>query len=292
MSVAWLSEWNLLHQRIEGLARAAEAMQAALGVQSTDHFSVVRRVIGPAVEEVLGALREFQNRYAGSLPDGAVRALRRSESLSVNLTSDSAALGNLQVVTAIRATAAEMDFHLGDPQLVGQRLTERAFLHLNRSLVVDDQLRDRWLTAFEKNEPACEKLGAVHLLAHGVYAFKANAEGGATDLVLSSPPRDTDLAAAEFLVLTEWKRIVDDGDAATKALEARAQTHAYRNHMLAGVELRTVRYIVLVSERQLASCPADLLEDGVRFKHINVAIDPDSPSKLARRAARRKKPGS
>src|SRR3989442_569356 len=38
--------------------------------------------------------------------------------------------------------------------------------------------------AFEAGVPACESLGACHLLAHSVWAFKTSAEGERTDLVL------------------------------------------------------------------------------------------------------------
>ena len=62
--------------------------------------------------------------------------------------------------------------------------TERALQHLQRSLIVDDVLRKRWLNAFDKREDHVEALGAVHLLGHGIFAFKVNAAGARTDLVV------------------------------------------------------------------------------------------------------------
>lgn len=45
--------------------------------------------------------------------------------------------------------------------------SKRAFLHLQRLLAVDADIRAKWKGAFEaehKGELSCEKLGAVHLL--------------------------------------------------------------------------------------------------------------------------------
>lgn len=287
MSGAWLGEWKLLYERVEGLSRAAGQMRGTLGVNSQDLSSVVRNVIGPATLATIKALLSFRTRFADSLPEGAVLSLSRLDALHVNLTSDAAALGTLQVTAGVLATASEVNFCLGDAEIAGQRLVDRAFLHLNRSLVVDPQLQARWKAAFEVDEPACEKLGAVHLLGHGIYPFKTSAAGGATDLVLSKPLTGEDASAADFLVLTEWKRVVDEDTTVDTAAAARVQATAYTQHVLAGVELRRVRYVVLVSLRQLIACPADVQgAGGVTFRHVNVAVDPDSPSVLGKRSPR------
>ena len=54
--------------------------------------------------------------------------------------------------------------------------SERAFLHLRRLLAVDRDVRAKWKAAYEgkQGEVACEALGAVHLLSHGIYAFKVD----------------------------------------------------------------------------------------------------------------------
>lgn len=207
MSGGWFSEWKLLHERIESLSGAATALQLNFAVVSTDHCSVVRKVIGPAAEEILEALRSFRSRFEGSVPTQATQSLQRLQSLSLNLSSDDAALGNLQVIAGILATASEVNFHLADPQTAAHRLVERAFLHLTRSLAIDGQLRKRWLDAFDYGETRCEKLGAVHLLSHGIWGFKVSAAGAATDLILSERPllgSGLNVSVAEFLVLTEW----------------------------------------------------------------------------------------
>ena len=62
--------------------------------------------------------------------------------------------------------------------------------------------------AFQTGAPVCESLGACHLLAHSIWAFKTSAEGNAP-ILSSGVPRDiTDEVrfASQGVILTEWKR--------------------------------------------------------------------------------------
>jgi hypothetical protein len=81
------------------------------------------------------------------------------------------------------------------------------FQHLQRLIVVDDEARRKWQAAFAKGEVECEKLGAVHLLGHGIWAFKIDARGGRTDLVYQEPAGGLikEQQYAEGFVLTGWK---------------------------------------------------------------------------------------
>ena len=136
------------------------------------------------------------------------------------------------------------------PAVVAKRLSERAFNHLNRSIVVDNELRAKWNKAFKREEPACEKLGAVHLLLHGIWAFKVDAEGERTDLVFNEPILESSSVerTAEALVLTEWKRVLSPTETEAMAAEARKQAARYTVGALGGVELAGYRFIVLVSK--------------------------------------------
>src|SRR5262245_26727541 len=130
VNAAWIGEWTRLAQRIEALSRAAESMQSSFKVNSTDLSSTVRKVIAPSGNDLLGDISAFLNRFKPSLPSRAAAALTRlGQSAHFNL-DDGAALGNLQTIAGILATASEVNFHLGDPQIGGARLVERAFLHL------------------------------------------------------------------------------------------------------------------------------------------------------------------
>jgi hypothetical protein len=174
---------------------------------------------------------------------------------------------------------------LADRQEIIRARSERAFLHLQRSLAVDPDLRAKWFAAYKSGEPQCEALGSVHLLAHGVYAFKVHAKGARTDLVFNEPLDPAiERRGLEGLVLTEWK-LGDEKNAPARFQEARTQAELYGAGPLAGGELRAYRYLVLVSVKALPSTlvPPDIASGGVIYRHINISVDPDVPSRQARK---------
>jgi hypothetical protein len=80
-------------------------------------------------------------------------------------------------------------------------------LHLQWSLAVDRQLRERWEEALDdRGEVSCEALGGVHLLWQGIFAFKVHTPPARTDLVLNKAIDALEERAVEGFVLTEWKR--------------------------------------------------------------------------------------
>ena len=88
---------------------------------------------------------------------------------------------------------------------------------------------------------------------------------------------------ADGLILTEWKVARTDDRSHAKFAEARAQAKLYTQGVLAGVELTTVRYAVVVSSQRVEE-PADMQDGTVVYRHINVAVDPETPSKASRRS--------
>jgi len=82
-------------------------------------------------------------------------------------------------------------------------------------------------------------------------------------------------------VLTEWKR-ARSSEVEKRFKEARHQAALYAEKALAGIELASYRYAVVITERR-ESPPPDLSEDGITYRHINIAVDPETPSKVARR---------
>ncbi len=159
--------------------------------------------------------------------------------------------------------------------------TERALQHLQRSLLVDELLRQRWLNAFDKREEQIEALGAVHLLSHGIFAFKVNAAGARTDLVLpDSVPGDV-ARYSTGIVLTEWKLVKPKYKPEVKFAEARTQAALYASGPLAAMELRRTRYAIVVS-KQTVQCPPDEERDGVVYRNVNISLSPSYPSKAVR----------
>jgi hypothetical protein len=187
--MSYLSGWRTLSSRISGLVAAGNL----LCVQAPTSVSAVRD-IREHCSRVVDAAREFASRYSGTLPAEAGLCLQGAISKVGPYTAD-ATRATLESQRAFIATAlvmltafeSEMSFILSDNQAEIRTRAERAFEHLQRSIVADPATRERWKVAFAEGETACEKLGAAHLLSHGIWAFKTNAEGGRTDLVYQEP---------------------------------------------------------------------------------------------------------
>jgi len=172
---------------------------------------------------------------------------------------------------------------VNDAEAVGRSLVARAFAHLQRSIVADSVVQDRWKKAFDEGETACEKLGAVQFLLHGVWAFKASATGERTDLVFGEPlvVENEVRTAADTLVLTEWKVVKDQRELTLKANQALEQARRYSGGILAGFELSSRRYLVIVSS-DLLPMPALKQEGGVIYEYVNLAVSPSVPSKASK----------
>jgi len=179
---------------------------------------------------------------------------------------------------------AEFEFLISDTEMRSRSLVDRAITHLQRTIMADEVVRQRWIDAYRNGEPACEKLGACHFLSHGIWAFKANSEGGRTDLVLNTDLEITDnlRSSAEALVLTEWKLVRDGHRLEAVAKEAYDQACRYTKGVLAGFELASRRYLVLVSDREVRM-PAPKKVGRVTYEYRNIAVNPDVPSRAAKR---------
>lgn len=281
----YLDQWKALASRIRGLMQAGQLHAHYLAVRSSDSYGRGKRLREQSAS-ILTALEAFRDRFRQSLPPTAVDAIEYFINHSANLirsTIDHPDLRDESAWAALVALAAletEISFILSDVQQSIRARSERAFAHLQRSIVADADIRRKWQVALSEGEVACEKLGAVHLLLHGIWAFKVNATGERTDLVFQEPARD--LAAeqqyADGLVLTEWKVAAAGGRAEDRFREARSQAGRYAQGALAGSELTAYRYAIVVSSQHVDT-PGDVIENGVVYRHINIVVDPRSPSR-------------
>lgn len=282
-------EWNRLSARIRGLVAASE-LSASLFAKQEDTLGTVVQ-LGKLADSIAGAV----NSFGGSLDvsefpvkqkiyDAVERVWSVIDPASGSAKAATPALRQnciLSAVVTLSALEAEVSYLLFDRQSAIRLRAERAFEHLQRSIVVDESVRQRWEHAFESGEVECERLGAVHLLGHGIWAFKVNAAGGRTDLVYQEPLQDLlhAMRSSEGLVLTEWKRHEAEGrDAASSFKKARAQAKAYASGILAGTELTRVRYAIVVSAREV-EIPDEFLDGNITYRHINVAVSPHVPSR-------------
>jgi hypothetical protein len=280
--MSWLIEWKAISAHIQGLLEAASfySGSATSGLERRDIFAVGSRQLIPHIRKICTILSKFRHDYKDSIPPDAADSLEDllNKYDTWHVSDD---FGYVHImVTVLVSFRAQFEYHISDTSVVAKRLSERAFIHLQRSIVADKEYRQKWVEAFDRDEPACEKLGAVHLLLHGIWAFKVNTAGERTDLVFNEPILESSSVerAAEALVLTEWKRVVSPTETEAMASDARKQAARYTVGALGGVELTSYRFIVLVSKDTL-TLPADHSENSVVYRHVNVAVNPKPPSK-------------
>jgi hypothetical protein len=287
--MSWRGEWRAIDARIVGLGTSARDLVRSYGVRSNDILSVIKTVLIPSANRLFQDLTAFLKANKQAIPKEGASVIesfltKHGNSLTPGQTHED--LAALQLVAILVSVAAEATYYFSDADVEAKRTIERAFVHLQRSLAVDADLRDRWQSA--QLETECEALGAIHLLAHGIWSFKAHGAKSRTDLVLGCPLESDNLqhANAEAMVLTEWK-MVSEGTLDAKATEAYEQVRDYQSGLLAGFEVTSARYLVMVSESQL-KMPLDRHEGAITYRYINIARNIEASSIASRRLSRSK----
>ncbi len=208
----WITEWEAISARIGSLLDAGAFLMAAhSAVSSSDPWGASRVLMQSAIE-VFEEIRAFQARHRTLIPPAAGECLdffvyKKADFFKETLdTSGERFHGMKTLLTFLAAFRSEFAYLLKDTEASARSLVDRALLHLQRSIIADTSIGQKWRTAFGNGEVACERLGAAHLLLFGIYSFKANAEGERTDLVLGQRLAVSEIeGAVEALVLTEWR---------------------------------------------------------------------------------------
>lgn len=286
-------EWAVLRAHVDAILSMATPVTAAWSNALQPAFvNQAANMIVADAERVWVALDRFLARYQAELPPQA-GALRgewiQHHGIIVLQSADnvSAVHASVAWVCLLAGMKGNIDRFLADSEAERRSVVERAFEHLQRAIVVDPDLRQKWVAAHAVDEPACEKVGAVHLLWHGIWGFKAHATGERTDLVLGEIIDAATITRAEragtALVLTEWKRVTPNKSLPDAVKEIEAQVQMYRRGSLVAVELQRTCYGVVVSEKRLPM-PAETVLANYTLRFINVAVDPETPSAAARRS--------
>ena len=279
--MSWQEEWKNISRRIDGVLSLGDVAFRIFSIDNA-YPDGVSDLIKKQISDIKSNLRSFIDVFGSELSietSERINQYLNCQEINGISTSNQFSWVSPQIIN-ISAFRSDTEYCLASNSQLILRKTERAFLHLQQCIVADEEFENKWKSVFHsKREPDLEKLGAAHLLLHGIYAFKAHSEGGRTDLVFNEP---LDLSSvqrtSEGLVLTEWKKILKSGDDVNLiAKQAREQSYHYSRSALAGIELSSIRFIILVSEKR-KSKPPDFNYDGVIYKHINIAVDPDSPS--------------
>ncbi len=280
--MTWLTEGRAIGERITGLLEAGAFFYQACAVNSEDSYNMADNYLSAEARRIFKELIEYRDQFKDNLPPNALKAIKRYVALADDVVQGEGVKGLPGVkarLTQLAALRSELAFCLSDRSEIAHRLSERAFQHIQRTIIADENARRAWMNAFKQGEVACEKLGSVHLLQHGLWAFKVSGNGEATDLVFSEPVnlRNAE-SAAEAIVLTEWKIVRDQKDVDGQATQARKQAQRYGKSVLGGLELQAYRYLVLVSPT-FVKVPNDSGDNEVLYRHVNIAVDPPPPSK-------------
>lgn len=280
----WRTEWKAISDRISGLSTAGQLFVKFWGNKKfEDPYGAIEKELLPQAKNTFKSIEQFLDVSKVHLPVTAADCAKRfiENKNNLFLADNPGDYTHLQaVLTNLLSFQTEFTYQISDTSAFTKRLVERAFLHLNRSIIVDISIKEKWKEAFNHGETSCEKLGAVHLLLHGIWAFKASAKGGRTDLILGGPLNLSVVEnTAEAMVLTEWKVVKNQGkELEKKTSQALKQAKKYSSGVLAGFELANYRYLVIVSENVL-DMPEDIQKNEIIYRYVNIAIDPLPPSK-------------
>ena len=291
--MSWKEEWRGLSERIDGVI-AAVRLYSELTQGGRQDSIEVGEELWDNLEETFHQIIDFKSRHRLTLPTVAASRLqdwinhhhtqfRRDHNESIHILGFN---GVALRASAFASFKVEFAHCLSDQQAAARSLVERAFTHLRYTIIANPDVQRSWKGAFDRNEIACEKLGAAHFLLHGIWAFKANAEGGRTDLVLQEPLKITPQieSMAEAMVLTEWK-IAKTTPAALQQIDAAVrQLKRYSAEILAGFELANHRYVVVVTDEAVPELnwPQDQMDNGIHYRFRNVAVRPSVPSRRPR----------
>ena len=274
-------DWTGLSLRIRGLT---EASNLAANLLTRGDSQNVNKHLREHTLEILNDLRAFGDRLGESDKDAraVIQSLAKMTTPILVETGnrDSEQISVRSAIVIIAAMEGKISYLFHNSEDVIRSRTERAFEHLNRTIVVDSDYRTKWKAAYDHHETTCEALGGVHLLSHGIWAFKAKGPKAETDLVYQEALSDIGRIkrGSDGLVLTEWKRLKEGDDPANQFESARKQAEEYATGILRDIILRKYRYAVLVSQKAVA-VPDDKEIGNVIYRHINVVVQPTAASK-------------
>lgn len=279
-----LHAWTALSQRLDGFLAAHDrfARLPSDAVNGAQERALLEAAVALARDMMIFRDAMLARAPGASLPSGNDKRIAEIVAGAFHSTVSSLRAAHAAELTILLSLMRnDLDAFFNDGQEVIRLRAERAFRHLQWSIASTRYVRSSWIRAFQDDEPACEALGATHLLLHGIFAYKATSPNARTDLVFHDPV-DADQATkvADGLVLTEWKRVRKEADLDKVIAGAQTQADLYVGGVLEGTELRRVRYVVVVTGQQM-KMPPDASRGDYIIRHVNIAVRPASPSAAA-----------
>jgi len=276
--MSWYEEWKDICSLVDNLRDLHRSYGQYCDVRGSDYHGIANKFFIPEAKAINSKIIAFIDRHAASIPEDMRASLKKSSS---DFVVDSGITGAGYVTLQLGLAVASASRLVSDGLPRVRNLAERAFILIARSIEAIDLERKAWKTAFAAGETDCEKLGSIALLRQGIWSFKTDAAGAKTDLVLGKALSldGTSLTAMEGLILTEWKRVTKPQTAKEVMEAAAVQAARYSQGILAGYELAEPRYLVMVSKTKLVDLPSDYVWKDTKYRIINIAVDPDVPSK-------------
>lgn len=277
-----VSEWKRISARIKSLRDS--------NIGSGHHFSY--KIISEFAVDTYSSIIAFKNNFEKVLPIDVVKFLNDLSTpkhgtsyskVDILNTVQSKEISLNEQLALLSLIEGEVSYHLSDSQTLIRKNVEIAFLHLQRQLEIDGNVRRDWEKGWKtkegnKNKSAenhFEKLGMAHFLQHKIWAFKADGLNGRTDAVFF----EADIV--DGAVLTEWKiveTVKKSKDYSTEINDAKIQAKKYAKGALGAIELSKYRYLVLVSKNYLKGLPDEVVDGDILYKIRNIATYPKSPS--------------
>lgn len=272
-----VSEWKRISARVKSLRDA--------NIGSGHNFS--HKIISEFAVDTYSSITAFKNNFEKTLPLGIAMFLNHLSTPNLGTSfSRVDILKNVQSreeslkeqLALLSLIEGEITYHLSDSQTLIRKNVERAFLHLQRQLEIDGNVKSDWEKGWNQTQKEVhfEKLGMAHFLQHNIWAFKADGLHGRTDAVLF----EEDIV--DGAVLTEWKIVENEkltNDYTTEINKAKTQASKYTKGALGALKLSKYRYLVLVSKNYLKNLPEAMIEEDIIYKVRNIATNPKPPSK-------------
>lgn len=277
----WLAEWRLITEEATTLNRAILGFTNSVEhVNRGIYNDLAATVFLPALRATIERARAFAQEHEAALPRGTTIVRDLLDQAPSRFANVAGLGGAVELSAWLTTVCVRAEPYMHDSDATHVHVVERAFLHLQRLIVADRDVRRSWLAAYDFGEVACERLGGCHLLHHGIYGVKANAAHERTDLILGTRLSTPGAIrrAADAMVVTEWKLVRDESDLEDTVNAARTQLARYSDGSLGGFEIASVRFLVTITERSCAELPDEQVGD-VTYRHINIVVNPRSPSR-------------
>lgn len=145
--MTWLEQWRNLAARIDGLILAGEFLASTINASETvDVLGCVEQSILPERDAIIAEIKHLGNTYASELPPQASEALLKYVTWD-NINNKTAGMIGIQSLAPLASFRSQFEYLIRDAEVEGQNLTDLAFVHLQRQIVVDKGIRKKWQAA-------------------------------------------------------------------------------------------------------------------------------------------------